>query len=216
MKLQLKNSIAGFMVSFIGSVPLGYLNVIGYGIYKEYGTFALTEYLCGILLAESVYLYGILYLLKDVGLKNGLIKKLGIASIIFLLLLAFFYWPSSQNYQTDEYSPAKIIVIPFLTGLVLNALNFTQVPFWAGWNLYLLNNKSVNFTGKLKHYFVAGAVTGTFLGMLTLIFLLSAVPEKIISPSVLQYIYPFIFIALAAYQLFKLLRLFYSGKNISV
>lgn len=215
MKPQLKNSMAGFMVSFIGSVPLGYLNVIGYGIYKEYGTFALTEYLCGILLAESVYLYGILYLLKDVGLKNGLIKKLGIASIVFLLLLAFFYWPSSQNYQTDEYVPAKIIIIPFLTGLVLNALNFTQVPFWAGWNLYLLNNKSVDFTAKLKHYFVAGAVTGTFLGMLTLIFLLSAVPEKIISPSVLQYIYPFIFIALAAYQLFKLLKLHYRRKSIS-
>lgn len=37
-------------------------------------------------------------------------------------------------------------------------------------NLYLLNNKSVDFTGKLKHYFVAGAVTGTFLGMLALVF----------------------------------------------
>jgi hypothetical protein len=33
----IKNIFIGFLVSFIGSIPLGYLNVIGFEIYSKLG-----------------------------------------------------------------------------------------------------------------------------------------------------------------------------------
>ena len=34
---NIKNIFIGFLVSFIGSIPLGYLNVVGYDVFKKFG-----------------------------------------------------------------------------------------------------------------------------------------------------------------------------------
>jgi hypothetical protein len=58
--------------------------------------------------------------------------------------------------------------LPF-NGLGLSAINFVQVPFWTGWNLYLMNELYFGCK-KLKLFYIAGTLVGTFAGCLLLIF----------------------------------------------
>jgi hypothetical protein len=62
---------------------------------------------------------------------------------------------------------------PFLIGLILSSLNFLQLPFWTGWNLYLINGNYITSKNTLKLYYVAGTVVGTFTGMMGFVFFLN-------------------------------------------
>ena len=53
----IKNILVGFLVSFIGSVPLGYLNIIGFEIYSELGINSLVFYLLGVISVEVFVIY---------------------------------------------------------------------------------------------------------------------------------------------------------------
>ncbi|OYQ43035.1 hypothetical protein CHU92_03725 [Flavobacterium cyanobacteriorum] len=205
MKPGLKNIAAGFLVSFTGSVPLGYLNLIGFSVYKDHGQGQAVLYLVGVLLAEVAFMYSIIYFTSRITFQKNFLKRIEFFSILLLLLLAYWYWPQKGNATEGNTIAAKIIYTPFITGMVLSLLNFIQVPFWAGWNLYLTSNGFASFTGVLKHYFVAGALTGTFLGMQLFIYLLASVPVTVLNTKVLSYIYPVVFLSLFLYQLVKLI-----------
>lgn len=210
MKPVLKNIAAAFLVSFTGSVPLGYLNLIGFGIYKQYGQVQAIYYLFGILIAEALFLYAIIHLTSRLRFKSNTFKKLEVLSILLLLFLAYWYWPQAETTVAGSATAEKIIVAPLITGLVLNMINFVQVPFWAGWNLYLTANGFATFSGGLKHFFIAGALAGTFTGMLLFIYLLAAVPDSVLSTGAINYLYPLVFLLLAVYQAIKFTRRYFN------
>ena len=49
---NIKNIFVGFLVSFIGSIPLGYLNVVGFDIYAQKGLISTVFYLLGVVIVE--------------------------------------------------------------------------------------------------------------------------------------------------------------------
>ena len=53
----LKNISVGFLVSFIGSIPLGYLNIVGYEVYKSFGLNETIFYLLGVISIEFFVIY---------------------------------------------------------------------------------------------------------------------------------------------------------------
>jgi hypothetical protein len=53
----LKNIFVGFLVSFIGSIPLGYLNIVGYEVYKSFGLNETIFYLHGVISIEFFVIY---------------------------------------------------------------------------------------------------------------------------------------------------------------
>ena len=53
----LKNIVVGFLVSFIGSIPLGYLNIIGFVVYSKSGMNNLLLYLLGVITIEALVIY---------------------------------------------------------------------------------------------------------------------------------------------------------------
>ena len=54
---KLKNSAVGFLVSFVGSIPLGYLNLIGYQIFASGGLKNTLFYLFGVVIVEGLVIY---------------------------------------------------------------------------------------------------------------------------------------------------------------
>lgn len=61
---MLKNTAVGFLVSFLGSLPFGYLNLIGFQVYAEKGFESLIFYLLGVIIVESVVIYSTLLFAK--------------------------------------------------------------------------------------------------------------------------------------------------------
>ena len=73
--INLKNISVGFLVSFVGSIPLGYLNVVGYEIYLQQGFTTTICYLLGVILIEFFVIYFSLIFANQLASNAKLDKK---------------------------------------------------------------------------------------------------------------------------------------------
>jgi hypothetical protein len=167
---SIKNSIIGFLVSFIGSIPLGYLNIIGFEIYKKTNLIQLVNYLLGVVFIEAIVIYATLYFAHKLVVNKKLNQFLSLFSIAFLLFLTYYFYSSNNDTKAETSSFNYFLQFPTLiTGILLSSLNFAQVPFWLSWNVYLVNEKYLYEGKKLKIFYLLGTILGTFFGMLLLI-----------------------------------------------
>ncbi|HCQ13823.1 hypothetical protein, partial [Flavobacterium sp.] len=167
---KLKNIFVGFLISFIGSIPLGYLNVVGYEVYKKFGIEETVFYLFGVISIEFLVIYFTLLFANQLIGNKKLIKFIEAFSIIFMFLLAYiFYSSASKEAENQSVLEKYVDYSPFVVGLILSCLNFIQIPFWTSWNLYLLNGNYIEISKSRKYFYVLGTVLGTFCGMLVLI-----------------------------------------------
>jgi hypothetical protein len=95
------------------------------------------------------------------------------------MLLAYTFYSYVNQTETDfSYLEKYIIYSPFLIGLMLSSINFLQLPFWTGWNLYLINGNYITSKNTLKFYYVAGTLAGTFAGMMGFVFFLNTMSHN--------------------------------------
>ena len=209
----LKNIAVGFLVSFIGSIPLGFLNIIGYQIYLKYGLHSVIPYLFGVILVEVFVIYFTLIFANQLANNKKLTFYIEIFSILFMFLLAYsFHSQSNSNTSGEDLSQKYVSYSPFIIGVLLSCLNFIQIPFWTGWNLYLINNKMIIIENNTKHYYVIGTLIGTFSGMLALILGLDLITQnsESVSKYVLSVIIPLFFVGMGVFQAYKFYKKYYS------
>ena len=208
----LKNIFVGFLVSFIGSIPLGYLNVIGFEIYSKLGMNSLIFFLLGVIFVEMFVIYFTLIFAKELVNNKKLMKIIDFFAVFFLLILGYsFYSNSNQTAGLEGILEKYAMSSPFFIGILLNSINFIQVPFWTGWNLYLMNGNYISTIKMLKLYYVLGTLIGTFFGMLTLILILNTLSQNTTSFSkyVIPIIIPSFFVVLAFVQIIKVYKKYY-------
>ncbi|MFE3872080.1 hypothetical protein ACFX5F_12690 [Flavobacterium sp. ZS1P70] len=212
----LKNIFVGLLVSFIGSIPLGYLNIIGFEIYSKFGIKSLVFYLLGVISVEVFVIYFTLIFAKKLVNNKKLMKAIDYFAIVFLFVLAYsFYAHANQTSGRQNDLEKYVMYSPYLIGLILNCVNFLQFPFWTGWNLYLMNGNYIAVENKLKYFYVAGTAIGTFLGMLILVLILNNLSQNttFFSQYVIPVIIPLFFIVLAFIQMYKVYRKYFKVKG---
>lgn len=199
----IKNILVGFVVSFVGSIPLGYLNVIGFDIYKHAGLRSLITYLLGVITVEVFVIYFTLIFAEQLVSSKKLLRFIEGFSVLFMFVLAYIFYASATNSNSQssvfrEYQDRT----PYFVGLFFSALNFIQIPFWVGWNLYLLNGKYIEMADSKKYFYVLGTLVGTFFGMLALILSLHFLTSQtdFFAKYLMRFIIPFVFIGLGVYQ----------------
>ena len=195
--------LVGFVVSFVGSIPLGYLNVIGFDIYNQSGLSSVIPYLLGVILVEIFVIYFTLIFAEQLMNNKKLLKYIEGFSVIFMFLLAYIFYASANNTEAqstvlNEYQNRT----PYFVGIFFSALNFVQVPFWVGWNLYLLNGNWIAIDGTKKYFYVFGTLIGTFFGMLALILSLHFLTSQtdFFAKYLMRIIIPLVFVGLGVYQ----------------
>ena len=203
---NLKNFTVGFLISFIGSIPLGYLNIVGFNIYKQAGLTSILNYLLGIICIEFIVIYLTLSFANELTKNVKLNKFINIFSVIFLFILAVVFYFDANNADKNTQEFSAIGVNYFLIGLLLNSLNFVQIPFWTGWNLYLINNKYIDISSFKKYFYIIGTTFGTFSGMLALILTINYFVKHFaaINPNIISKIVAIILFGLGLFQLLKL------------
>jgi len=204
----LKNIVVGFAISFIGSIPLGYLNLIGFQIYSTSNFNQLNLYLFGVLIVEAIVIYTTLKLSSKVAMNPKWKNYISIFSFFFLLGIAILTYNSTSNGSNslDKYN-SYLSYSAIISGLILSSLNFAQIPFWMSWNLYLTNEKYIFIEDKKELFYVLGTVLGTYFGMLAIIFSIEAAKNKdYISPNFFSKYIWVIFFVLAVFQLFQIVR----------
>ena len=200
--INIKNIFVGFLVSFIGSIPLGYLNVIGFDIYNKQGLQPTLLYLIGIVFVEFFVIYFTLIFVNKLAVNLRLAKYIQGFSVVFMFVLAVIFYFSSTS-KTDFSTSVRYS--PFILGIVLSGLNFMQIPFWIGWNVYLINGNYIEVSQSRKYFYVFGTVAGTFFGMLVLILSLHyfATNVKFLAQYLMQIIIPLVFVGLGIFQAIK-------------
>ncbi|WP_395043344.1 hypothetical protein [Flavobacterium sp.] len=207
-----KNLLVGFLISFIGSIPLGYLNVVGFDVYKKFGLNETIFYLLGVVLIEFFVIYFTLFFANQLISNKKLIKFIEAFSILFMFILAYIFYSSASSDDSNQSILEKYInYSPFVVGVILSCLNFIQIPFWLSWNLYLLNGKYIEVSSYKKYFYIIGTIIGTFFGMLTLILSLNFVTNQtdFLAKYLMKAIIPIVFIGLGIFQAFKFYKKHY-------
>ncbi len=209
---KLKNSVVGFFISFLGSIPLGYLNLIGYEIYSKKGFQSTVDYLFGVVIIEGLVVFLTLKFAYFLANQKKWMQRIDVFTILFLLVLAFsFFTKSDKNKAVSIYT----LYLPFFTGLILSGLNFIQIPFWTGWNLYLVNNNYISVKKPYHYFYLVGTLLGTFGGMLGLILGLNYFSKLNANFNYvfISHAIPIVFFGLAFFQMVQFYRKYYSDKN---
>lgn len=182
--------------------------MIGFQVYSESGSQALNLYLIGVLLIEAIVIYATLKLSTKISMNYKWKNYISIFSFIFLLSIAFLTYLSSENNTNTNFTINQYYAFPAIfKGIILSSLNVAQIPFWMSWNLYLTNENYITTTKKLSLLYVLGTITGTYFGMLAIIYSLkTAQNEDIISASFFSKYIWLIFLILALFQLFQIIR----------
>jgi len=151
-------------ISSIGGLPLGTLNVTAMHIAQHRGTAAGLWFAWGALLIEIVYVYLTLKLFEWL---SASIKTLtAIRWISIAVMLGIGIWLLVENADADmSVSTAWSKANPFLTGLLLSALNPAQIPFWLGWNAVAIDRKLLQLQTPATLVWLMGIGTGTFLSL---------------------------------------------------
>ncbi len=209
---NLKNVAFGFLVSFLGSIPLGYLNVIGLDIYNSAGFHAVLLYLLGVICIEGIVIFLTLIFAHTLFKKKKLLKYIEGFSALFMFILAFVFYSSANSDKSNPTVFSNTFDNFFVAGIVYSCLNFIQIPFWMSWNLYLLNGKHIEISNSRKYVYVFGTIAGTFCGMLVLILSLHYFENNVefLSKYLMRIIIPLVFVGLGIFQGVKFYRKYYA------
>ena len=164
MKKQLILFASAAAISSIGGLPLGTLNVTAMLIAEHRGTSAALWFALGALLIEIVYVYLTLKLFEWLSTNAKVLTVIRWISIGVMLTIGI--WLLVENAHADMHiSTESSKANPFLTGLLLSALNPAQIPFWLGWNAVAIDRKLLQLQTPATLVWLMGIGTGTFLSL---------------------------------------------------
>ena len=160
----------GLGISFLGTLPLGTLNVAAMQIANKENIKAGINFSLGVALVEVIYLR---LSLKGVGWvidHPRLFFSLGWVTVLLLVALSVFTFISALHKREKKNVLLNNKMNRFLLGATMSALNPVQIPFWFGWSTYLMTNrvllpKSIEF-----NFFTIGGGIGTLCGLAVFVF----------------------------------------------
>ncbi len=158
----------GFWISFIGSIPMGYLNLIALKIFANDSWSGLLGFVLGVILVEFWVIYFTFWGAEKLLKNTKVLFWIDVFAVVFLAGLAFSCLPNGQNLPTS-LPTISATVPPILWGIWFNGLNVMQLSFWAGWNVFLLEKKKIK--AEALYFYIIGALLGTAIGMVGFVLL---------------------------------------------
>lgn len=196
------------LVSFLGSLPLGTLNVAAMQISVTDGITAAILFSFGSLTAEIVYVRLSLVAMDWVRKQEKLFKILEWVTVFIVVALAFSsFYAAMHPSETKNAILSKSTLPKFILGLVMSAVNPVQIPFWFGWSTILFTKKIL--LPRQDHYniYIIGIGLGTFLGNCVFIFGGQLIANKINNNQhVLNWVIGSIFAITAIVQLWRIFK----------
>ena len=198
-------SITGLFISFLGSLPLGTLNIAAMQISITDGLRPAFYFVAGCLIVELVYVRLSLIAMDWITRQQRLFKILEWVTLLIVVALSI-----SSFYAAFHPSVEKNVILSstlhrFWLGLFMSALNPVQIPFWFGWSTVLLTKKILEPKSQHYNFYILGIGIGTMLANLVFIFGGKLIASKINnSQSTLNAIIGGIFALTALVQIWKM------------
>ncbi len=165
MKSLLKAFFWGMMISFLGTLPIGTMNVITMQIGIQETLENAYYFAAGAMLVEIIYVRVSLVAIDWILKRQKLMKYMEWATFIVILALAIGSFTAAA--KGDGSSKSVFLdnnIHRFLLGMMMNALNPVQIPFWFGWSTVLFSKNILEAKPVFYNIYVIGIGIGTMLG----------------------------------------------------
>ncbi len=196
------------MISFLGSLPLGTLNVAAMQIGIQESILDAMYFSFGSLLVEMVYvrlsLVGIDWVRKQQRLMKAM-EWITLGIIVALAVGSFI--AATKTGGTGKNVMLQNNMHRFLLGMFMCAINPVQIPFWFGWSTVLFSKKILEPVSRQYNSYIVGIGLGTLAGNCVFIFGGKWMVQKIAnSQQYLNWVIGGIFALTAVIQLIKMMR----------
>ncbi|MGN6299203.1 MAG: LysE family translocator [Ginsengibacter sp.] len=160
----------GLLVSFLGSLPLGTLNVAAMQISVQESVHNAILFALGSLTVEMIYVRISLVGINWVRKQKKLFRYMEWITVAIVLALAIGSFAAAMKTH-----PAKNVVLNnninrYALGVMLSAINPVQIPFWFGWSTVLFTKNILAPKNSFYNLYIVGIGIGTLLGNFVFIF----------------------------------------------
>ncbi|GAB3415968.1 LysE family transporter [Niabella aquatica] len=205
MKGALRIFFTGLLVSFLGTLPLGTLNIAAMQISIAESLGDAMLFSLGALTAEMIYVRLSLVAMDWVRRQEKLFRILEWLTLLIILALAVTSFIAASHPHENKNVILNSNLPSYILGLSMSAVNPMQIPFWFGWSTVLLT-KGVLLPNNV-HYnlYTIGIGIGTMIGNCLFIFGGRLIASKIQdNQSVVNYIIAGVFFVTALIQLWRM------------
>jgi threonine/homoserine/homoserine lactone efflux protein len=197
----------GFIISFLGSLPLGTLNIAAMQIGITDGISPALWFAAGSLTAEIIYVRLSLVAMDWVRKQEKLLKALEWVTFIIVLALAISSFWAAAHPSVGENVILSSGMHRGLLGFSMSLINPVQIPFWFGWSTVLFTKKILQPGVGNYNFYIIGIGIGTFAGNCIFIFGGRLLVDHLnASQDVLNWIIGGVFLFTALFQLYRIFR----------
>ena len=166
MPTLLMNFATGLFVSFLGTLPLGVLNITIMRVSLLQGLRQALQFAVACALVELVYSYLSVELAQSLIQYPAIKPFTGAVAAVTLLGMGVYYIRKQSPPLTDQ-RPIR----PFYLGILLSVVNVVAFPFWILYTTLLQAKGYVGIMGNsLVLLYVLGISLGTLAGLLPFVF----------------------------------------------
>ena len=131
----------GMLVSFLGSLPLGTLNVAAMQISVSEGITKAILFSLGSLLVEIIYVRISLVAMDWIRKQEKVFKILEWVTLLIVVALAVASFYAALHPGEKKNIVLSSTLPKFFLGAAMCAVNPVQIPFWFGWSTVLFTKK---------------------------------------------------------------------------
>lgn len=198
----------GLLISFLGSLPLGTLNIAAMQIGIQESVANALYFSLGSLLVEMIYVRISLVGVDWVRKQEKLMKAMEWFTLVIIMALA----AGSFMAALKDGAESKNVFLEntmhrFLLGMFMSAINPVQIPFWFGWSTVLFSKQILEPVKSQYNLYIVGIGLGTLAGNCVFIFGGKWLVERITgSQEYLNWVIGGIFAITAIVQAIKMIR----------
>ena len=161
----------GMLISFLGTLPLGSLNVCAMQIAVEENSKNALRFALGVVLVELIYVWISLQAMHWVMAHQGVFRALQwITVVLFLVLAAGSFYTASRSAGGRKNLLLNHSLHRFWLGFSMSAVNPVQIPFWFIWSSWLLSTKVLVPATPAYCSYITGIGLGTLTGLAVFIY----------------------------------------------
>lgn len=160
----------GMLISFLGTLPLGTLNVAAMQVSANDGIGQAVYFSLGALIVEMGYVRISLVAMDWVRKRRQLFRLLEWFALLIVCALAIASFVAASIPSGAKNIILDSMIPKFLLGAAMSAANPVQVPFWFGWSAVLFSKKVLRPKNADYNFYIAGIGMGTFTGNAIFIF----------------------------------------------
>ena len=203
----LKIFFTGMFISFLGSLPLGTLNVAAMQISITDGYTQAILFSLGSLLVEMVYVRLSLVGMDWIRKQERIFRILEWVTLAIVLALAVSSFYAALHPKTEKNIILSSTLPRFVLGATMCAVNPVQIPFWFGWSTVLFTKKVLLPRNDNYNSYILGIGIGTFIGNCVFIFGSQLIVEKLnTNQSILSWVIGGIFAITALIQIWRMIK----------